>query len=258
MKTNNKKFFGWISLILIFVFLSTAACSPAPETVNAAPEVETALTLVEDSPAAAVEPAAETTAEESVTQLVNGLTDVEAQGLLFVREEEKLARDVYLFLYDLWGQSVFNNIANSEQSHTDAIKTLLNVYGLEDPMQSDVPGQFENADLQALYDQLTAQGSVSLEAALRVGAAIEEIDILDIQGYMTQTDKADILQVYQNLASGSENHLRSFVSTLSRRTGTTYEPQYLSSEAYNSIISSSNTNGNSNNSSRGNGNGRRN
>ena len=261
MKTKtNKKHFGLISLILIVIFVSTTACSAAPQPVSAAAEIE--VQEVEAAPVSEEEIsivndqiAEKSTPAEIVSPNTSGLSDVEAQGLLFVREEEKLARDVYLFLYDLWGQSVFQNIANSEQSHTDAIKTLLNIYGLEDPMQNDIPGQFKNADLQALYDQLTAQGSESLEAALRVGAAIEEIDIRDIETYIAQTDKADIILVYENLKSGSYNHLRSFVSTLSRRTGVTYEPQYLSSEVYNEIIGSSNTTGSS---TRGNGNGRRN
>ena len=47
-----------------------------------------------------------------------------------------------------------------------------------------------------------------------MGAAIEEIDILDLQERLAQTDNADIQQVFNNLLNGSYNHLRAFVSTL--------------------------------------------
>ena len=74
--------------------------------------------------------------------------------------------------------------------------------------------------------------------ALKVGAAIEEIDILDLQEYIAQTDKEDIRVVYENLTKGSRNHLRSFVSTLSKQTGETYQPQYLDQATYDAIIGS--------------------
>lgn len=158
----------------------------------------------------------------------------EAEGLVFMREEEKLARDVYLTLYDLWGVSVFDNIAGSEQTHMDALLTLLERYGLDDPAAGLGIGEFANSDLQALYNQLVAQGSQSLVEALRVGAAIEEIDILDLQEYMGETDNPDIQQVYQSLTKGSENHLRAFVSVLERQ-GESYQPQFLSQGAYEAL-----------------------
>jgi len=178
------------------------------------------------------------TAPSTPAELVapGDLDDTEAEGLLFMREEEKLARDVYITLYDLWGTAVFDNIASSEQTHMDAIKTLLDRYSLEDPAAGQGVGEFTNPDLQALYDQLVAQGSQSLVEALRVGAAIEEIDILDLQEYIAQTDNADLQQVYQSLLQGSENHLRAFVSVLERQ-GESYQPQYFSQEAYDAIIS---------------------
>jgi hypothetical protein len=97
-------------------------------------------------------------------------------------------------------------------------------------------GQFADQDLQALYDQLIHLGSQSLEDALMVGAAIEEIDILDLQERIGSTDELEILQVYENLLAGSENHLRAFVSQLESRSGIQYQPQYLSPEVYEQII----------------------
>lgn len=166
------------------------------------------------------------------------LTEEEISGLLYMREEEKLAHDVYVVMYQTWGVNVFQNIANSEQTHTDAVKALLDTYGLPDPAAGNALGEFTNPDLQALYDQLIAQGSQSLSDALKVGAAIEEIDILDLEAHLAQTENTSLQQVYNNLMKGSRNHLRSFVSTLSQQTGETYQPQYLSAAVYQSIVGS--------------------
>lgn len=171
------------------------------------------------------------------------LDEVEAAGLLFMREEEKLARDVYLALYETWGLPVFQNIAASEQAHMDAVLEQMTRYGLADPAADAAQGQFTNPDLQALYDQLVEQGRRSLAGALKVGAAIEEIDILDLDERMAQTDEAGIQAVYQNLARGSENHLRSFTRTLAQQTGGVYQPQYMDQATYQAIISASNGNG---------------
>ena len=179
------------------------------------------------------------------------LNDVEAASLLFMREEEKLARDVYNTLYSVWGQPTFQNIAASEQAHMDEVKVLLDRYGLTDPALA--PGQFTDANLQALYDQLVAQGSTSIADALKVGAAIEEIDILDLQTRLTQTDNADIQMVFNNLMNGSYNHLKSFTGVLMQQTGEVYQPQYLSADVYQSILSG--TTGNGNQGSNGNGRG---
>ncbi|GAB4460223.1 MAG: hypothetical protein Kow0070_16130 [Anaerolineales bacterium] len=170
------------------------------------------------------------------------LSAEETASLLFMREEEKLARDVYNALYAIWGQPTFQNIAASEQAHMDEVKLLLDRYGLTDPALA--PGQFTDSNLQALYNQLTAQGAISLADALKVGAAIEEIDILDLQTRLAQTDNADIQWVYNNLMSGSYNHLRAFTSALTQQTGEVYQPQYLPADTYQSIIAGSMGNGN--------------
>jgi hypothetical protein len=183
------------------------------------------------------------------------LSAEEAAALLFMREEEKLARDVYNTLSATWGIQSFSNIASSEQMHMDEIKVLLDRYALTDPVLA--PGQFTDPNLQALYTQLVAQGSLSIGDALKVGAAIEEIDIRDLQTRMAQTNNADIQLVYTNLMNGSYNHLKAFTRNLLAQTGETYQPQYLSAEQYQTSIS---TNGNGNqggNGGQSNGNGNR-
>ena len=140
------------------------------------------------------------------------LTSEEEAGLLFMREEEKLARDVYLFLLDKWGFRVFANIAQSEQRHMDAVLYLLGKYGLDDPALT--PGLFQNAELQGLYNDLVTKGENSLVDAIEVGILIEETDIEDIESLLDQTDKNDIIQVYTNLLDGSNSHLAAFENLL--------------------------------------------
>jgi hypothetical protein len=164
------------------------------------------------------------------------LSAEEIAGLLLMREEEKLARDVYITLYSKYAIKVFTNISRSEQTHTDAVKLLLDKYALTDPVQSDVVGVFTNQDLQTLYNQLIETGNISDVEALKVGAAIEEIDILDLLEQLNEVvDNQDLAYVYNNLNDGSENHLRAFVKNLSMR-GVTYSPVYLDVETYNAII----------------------
>ena len=167
------------------------------------------------------------------------LAAAEIAGLQFMREEEKLARDLYLALYDRWSLRTFSNIASSEQTHTDAVRALIDRYDLEDPALERAAGVFSDAGLQVLHDDLVALGGQSLEQALRVGAAIEEIDILDLEERLAQTDNADISVVYENLMKGSRNHLRAFSNTLASRLGETYVPQYLDAAAYEAIVGAS-------------------
>jgi hypothetical protein len=168
----------------------------------------------------------------------------ETAALLYMREEEKLAHDVYVTLFARWELPIFQNISQSEQIHTDAVKALIERYNLADPASNTV-GVFTNPDLQSLYTSLIAQGSQSLSEALNVGASIEEIDILDLEKYLSQTDNADIQQVFTNLKYGSYNHLTAFTLTLYSQTGETYQPQYLSLEAYQAIVNTAgNTGGN--------------
>ena len=166
----------------------------------------------------------------------------EAAGLIFMREEEKLAHDVYVTLYQQYGLAIFNNIASSEATHMTAVKTLLDRYGLADPAAGSGVGVFENAELQALYNQLIAQGRQSLSAALKVGGAIEEIDILDLKERLATTtaSRSDIQQVYTSLLNGSYNHLRAFANTLKMQTGEVYQPQYLDAATYQTIIAGAN------------------
>ncbi|MFB3777547.1 MAG: DUF2202 domain-containing protein [Bryobacteraceae bacterium] len=137
------------------------------------------------------------------------LTADETKWLLFMREEEKLARDVYTALYETSKLNVFRNIARSEQRHFDSVGLLLERYGVSEPVNSQ-PEVFTNATLQTLYSKLVADGTTSPAAALKAGVTIEEQDIADLEAAIAATRKTDIKRVYTNLLSGSLNHLEAF------------------------------------------------
>ncbi|MCR8667106.1 DUF2202 domain-containing protein [Aestuariibaculum sp. M13] len=165
------------------------------------------------------------------------ITSADRDALLFMLEEEKLARDTYTYLNDKWAINQFANIKNSEQTHMDAIESLLIEYDID---YSILPmGQFKNTELQAYYNQFVVDGSVSQLKALNVGATIEDLDIVDLQEYIDTTENAQVISVFEMLQCGSRNHLRSFEQAIDVF-GSTYVPQFLSVEDYNAIISSAN------------------
>ncbi len=164
-------------------------------------------------------------------------TQQERDGLIKMREEEKLARDVYIYLFNTWQNPVFANISKSEQRHMDAIKILLDKYGLEDPVAGMNPGTFKSTEMQELYNNLIAKGSVSLKEAFQVGATIEDLDIKDLEELIGATDNEDILLIYQNLMKGSRNHMRAFATQL-KNLGINYQAQFLSQEEVDKIINS--------------------
>jgi len=169
---------------------------------------------------------------------VETLSAAESASLIFMREEEKLAQDVYTQLGTVWGSQsrVFGNIARSEATHTEAIRQLLLRYTLADPAATLAAGVYQNASLQTLYTQLVAAGTPALVEALKVGAAIEEIDMIDLNKALLEIDNQDIVLVYQNLLKGSRNHLRAFVNALAGQ-GVTYAPQYMALADFQAIIS---------------------
>ena len=135
---------------------------------------------------------------------------LEALHLVTLREEEKLARDVYTVLYDKWGVEAFKKIAAAESKHMEAVKRLLTKYGIEDPVGSNPPGVFTNEKIQTAYNDAVAKGTTSLENAYKVGIAIEKADIALLRDLMGDTPRRDIKLVLQNLLSGSLNHLAPF------------------------------------------------
>ncbi len=176
--------------------------------------------------------------EEIITKTDSSLVSKdEKEGLVLMREEEKLARDVYATLYEKWGVKIFTNIAQSEQTHMDAVKTLLDMYNIADPVTTTKIGVFTDNALQKLYNDLVQQGSESLVAALTVGATIEDLDISDLNRLIAQTNNQNIIAVYENLTRGSRNHMRAFTRQLTKN-GASYTAQYISQSELEVILGS--------------------
>jgi len=168
-------------------------------------------------------------------QTVVTLLDAEQETtLLWMREEEKLARDVYLAMSVSWGQPVFSNIASSEQRHMDALLKKINTFGLSDPAYPET-GEFSIEELQHLYNELVDKGNQSYIDALEVGATIEDLDIYDLTEAIKETENIALKTTYENLLEGSKNHLRAFIGLLQEQ-GKEYKPQYISQELFDAIL----------------------
>ena len=164
------------------------------------------------------------------------LSEKEKSGLLFLYEEEKLARDFYNSLYEKWKVNIFKNISASEQTHMDSVRYLLERYGVPVPEPS-ANSSFKNRELEKLYSDLLEEGLKSYEDALKNALLVEEKDIKDLMDEIALSDNKDIKITYQNLMKGSRNHLRSFNRQLSR-SGEKYSPEFLNQSDYNRIKNS--------------------
>ena len=169
------------------------------------------------------------------------LSKMEIQGIVHMREEEKMARDIYDSMYAKWQVNPFGNIRKSEQVHMDRMKELLDEYGIKDPVNetSDKPGVFISNTIQQFYSESANSGSKTLIEALKVGAKIEELDIADLNNYGKQTTNKRLLATYEYLKMASENHLRAFVRRL-RSNGVVYTPIILTKNVFDNIISKDN------------------
>lgn len=180
--------------------------------------------------------------------------------LVFMREEEKLARDVYITLGMQYPQQkTFGNIADSEERHTGSAEDMLAKYGIEDPVTNNNVGVFSGAEFgwyfTEKYTQLVEMGSAGELQALMVGAFIEELDMLDINQCpkvivetidsiestsdcgKVYTDNADLQRMYTSLLEGSESHLRAYVKSIEGFIGEgNYEAQVLTQEEVNVIL----------------------
>ena len=174
---------------------------------------------------------------DEITDVDDTLSKQEMEDLQFLKEEEKLARDVYLFSYDLYGQNIFKNISNSEQSHMNSVSVIMEKYGIKDLSLTD-RGKFSNSVLQNLYNDLTSLASKSIEDALIVGATIEDLDINDLNAFIENTNHSDVEVMYNNLNCGSRNHLRAYTNNL-ESLDVSYDPQFISVEEYKIILNGS-------------------
>jgi hypothetical protein len=216
MKTSK------LFLVLAVALFAFASCSKSSD------GVDEAVNSVVD------EKSAEVAALCGTCNFTGTLTEAEVTSLMEMREEEKLAREVYIAMFAKYNFRTFSNIAKSENAHTSAVLYLIKGFGLTDPSPVGTT-EFSNPLFTDLYARLTAKGSVSLVEALKVGAFIEEYDIADLQRHLAETQNATVAKVYGNLLRASKFHLKAFTNALKFQ-GATYTPTVLSVEEYNEII----------------------
>ena len=135
------------------------------------------------------------------------LSEKQIADLEFMYEEEKQARDLYARLGEEWNLPAFENISQSEAQHMAALEALFAKYDLEKP--AAVPGEYNNSELAAAYDEFLARGLESEAAALELGKELEIKDIADLEEVRIDAPE-DFKAVYANLKAGSENHLAAF------------------------------------------------
>jgi hypothetical protein len=133
-----------------------------------------------------------------------------AAGLVYMIEEEKMARDLYDAFFEQTGSVVFDRISDSEQTHMDTLLAVAENAGIDISGVSTTAGVFSDASIQSLYDTLLAQGSVSPDAAYEVGVLVEQTDIADLQNYSSDTEIGIVGTIYAHLEVGSEHHLAAF------------------------------------------------
>jgi hypothetical protein len=188
---------------------------------------------------------------------IGTLDAAEETHLIFMREEEKLARDVYLTLGKEYKDlRVFSRIDDAEQKHTDTMADMLLLYGIEDPSTSDKIGVFTGEDygwyFTEKYNYLVAKAEDGLKA-LYVGALIEELDMHDIKECpvviqetyelgeldcgLAHTNESQLIRAYESLLDGSGSHLRAYVKAIEQIIGEgEYEAQYLPQAMVDSIL----------------------
>ena len=156
------------------------------------------------------------------------LTEGMKYSLAYMWHEEKVAKDIYLALNGVHANAKMKQIAdNGEATHISMVQSLvekydLNVTNLETGHEYEVaytqedldalaPGEFAIAELQTLYDTLYSEGTVSAEAALKVGCKVEVTDINDLTLYIYHAAGAEDLEdIFDYLRSGSYKHYWAF------------------------------------------------
>lgn len=200
-----------ITASVIAILVGAAGISAGVASMNQVSQVSPVATI--QSPEALTDADQVQIDEQSVEPVEQQTTQSTDELLIYLIEEEKLAHDVYTVLSAQWGGNTFSNILASETTHQDMVLELLTSYGLADPRLQDI-GVFTNPDLQALYDQLIAQGMTSQTEAYKVGVLIEEKDITDLTTAIDTTTDSNIISVLEKLRSASESHLSAFSKKL--------------------------------------------
>ena len=163
------------------------------------------------------------------------LTQDLKDAIAYMGNEERLAYDVYMNLYDYHNEnnsiqiSQLQNIAqNSERTHVGIVQALVQKYDLgaddlsnvENPVADnnvsfeDMPrGVYDIPAIQELYDLLYDKGIASKQAALEVGCMVEVVDIDDLDEYIElaeESNATDVIDAFTILRDGSYKHYWAF------------------------------------------------
>lgn len=164
------------------------------------------------------------------------LSAAERAHLVRAREEQKMARDLYMAFAEAYPDArVFRSLEREEGYHMGRVYELLTTYEIPDPVGAHGPGYFEDQELQRLYTAALAEGRTSYAAALRATARVEELDLVDLARALDASTTPALDRVFEQLARGSRRHLRTAVQALAAA-GETYAPQHLSREAFDAVL----------------------
>ncbi|MCB0873766.1 MAG: DUF2202 domain-containing protein [Actinobacteria bacterium] len=157
----------------------------------------------------------------ATVQSAQAITSSEAADLQLMRDEERMARDLYRVISTKYGGLLpFSNIQRSEQRHFDAVGSLLTRYDVADPAVGKTAGVYANAEVQRLYDGWRSTALKSKTYAYRVGIALEKRDIADLTRAINATSDPVTKQVLTNLRSASKKHLAAFTRAANGQTAT--------------------------------------
>jgi len=213
MKTNN--LFSILAILGVFVLASSCTDRIAEAVAPNATEVLSAdlKSGTIPAPVACILTGTITDVTIPVCVVTGTVNETENASLLFMREEEKMARDVYAYLYAKYKLPVFLNVSKSENAHMSAVLRLITGFQITDNSTNDA-GVFVNTRLIELYKQLIAMGDLSVIDALKAGVLIEQTDISDLQNALLAVENLSVKTVYNNIMAGSNAHLKAFIWNL--------------------------------------------
>jgi len=159
----------------------------------------------------------------------------EQRDLQRIREQRKLARDLYWDLAKHWGSLVLVRLGAAEQAHLNALDTLLDHYDLSDPVAGPAVGESGDPKFHALHAQIVEVGHRSEMAASQAGLLVEEMSLSDLAAARARTRRPEIAAVYDDLLRDSRNHLRALFRQMQRFEGE-YVPQSLSLSDFEAIV----------------------
>lgn len=165
------------------------------------------------------------------------------QLIAFSWNEEKMAKDLYLNLYDtlfstgVEVKSLANVANNSEAQHQETMRALLEKYDLDisqvssetdsipngydgDVLELILSGQFPMTAVQTMYDELMshAQNHSNLQqGALEAACMVEVVDVNDLNDSIQQANELgayELVVAFENLRAGSYNHYWAFNNAL--------------------------------------------